>query len=612
MTSEFSKMFEGSPVPMSLSGLDDRRVVEVNDAYLETFGVQREQIIGRTPTDVGIIPQVVDRDTLLARLHEHASLHEPEVVIDSPRGVKRVMVWSRRVELDGRSYAMTTFLDLTGHRKAEDAARASDARLRDLAESIEEVFWLTDIENTKILYVSPAYEKIWGRSRDALYADARDWLAGVHPDERERMAEFTASLLSTKQRREEVYRIMRPDGTVRSIRIAVFPVVDPDGNITRVAGVGQDITDRLVLEEQVRQAQKLESLGLLAGGVAHDFNNILAVIASSSSLLAEVITNAEDLELVTEIDEAVRRATGLTRQLLAFSRKQVLEPVVLDLNAAVNETRKMLRRMLGEDIVIETSLDPDLGHVRIDPGYLVQVLMNLAVNARDAMPRGGILGIKTRNLTSEPRGVLITVTDTGTGMAPDVCARVFEPFFTTKGLGKGTGLGLSVVHGIIEQAGGKIEITSELGVGTSLLITLPHVDAPVDALDDVAAACSRGNEKIIVVDDDMFVRRATSRSLRSRGYDVLEASDGQTALRLLRDHGRDVSLLVTDVVMPGMDGCQLATIARERRPSLKVLYMSGYTDDALAHHGIDASVVEKPFAGHVLAGKVRQTIDAKR
>lgn len=459
---QFTQLFQTSPVAMSLSRPDDQLVVEVNDAYLEIFGVTREQVVGHTS-------------------HQPTS-HETELSITTPTGIKRIMRWSRTIVLDGTTHAISTFVD---------------------------------------------------------------------------------------------------------------------------------ITDRLALEAQVREAQKLESLGLLAGGVAHDFNNILAVIASSASLLAELLPNASDRELVTEIDEAVRRATGLTRQLLAFSRKQVVEPVVLDLNVTISETRKMLRRMVGEDIVIETSLDPELGHVRIDPGYLVQVLMNLAVNSRDAMPRGGTLAITTRNMPGEPRRVRITVTDTGTGMSPELCARVFEPFFTTKGIGKGTGLGLSVVHGIIRQAGGEIAIESEVGVGTSIQIYLPSIDAPAETLEDVAAACSRGSEKIIVVDDDLFVRRATSRSLRARGYDVLEASDGLGALRLLRDHGADVSLLVTDVVMPGMDGCELAAAARRRRPSLKVLYMSGYTDDALAHHEVDGAVVEKPFAGHVLAGKVRQAIDSR-
>ena len=374
---------------------------------------------------------------------------------------------------------------------------------------------------------------------------------------------------------------------------------------------GCSASERHDLEEQVRQAQKLESLGLLAGGIAHDFNNILAVIAASSSMLGELLPDPSDRELVTEIDDAVRRATAMTRQLLAFSRKQVVEPVVLDLNAAVNETRKMLRRMVGEDIVIETSFEPDLGHIRIDPGYLVQVLMNLAVNARDAMPRGGTLAITTRNLTG-PSRVVLTITDTGCGMPPHIRQRVFEPFFTTKGIGKGTGLGLSVVHGIIQQAGGTIAIESEVGIGTAIRVTLPQVDAPIERIEDIAAACSRGSEKIVVVDDDLFVRRATSRALRSRGYDVLEACDGESALRLLRDHGPEVSLLVTDVVMPGMDGRELAVAARTRRPSLKVLYMSGYTDDALARHGVNAPIVEKPFPGHVLAGKVRQAIDGGR
>ncbi|MDQ3367696.1 MAG: ATP-binding protein [Myxococcota bacterium] len=374
-----------------------------------------------------------------------------------------------------------------------------------------------------------------------------------------------------------------------------------------------DASERVQLEQQVREAQKLESLGLLAGGVAHDFNNILAVILSSTSMLDEVIPHGHrERELVDEIAAAVTRATALTRQLLAFSRKQVIEPVVLDLNMAVNDTRKMLRRMVGEDIVITTSLEPDLGHVRMDPGYLVQVLMNLVVNARDAMPRGGSLTVTTRNaLKGDVAEVTLSVTDTGCGMPPEVRERIFEPFFTTKGLGNGTGLGLSVVHGIIEQAGGRIAVHSEPGVGTTFEIHLPLVDAPADHITNVAIAGAMGTEKIVLVDDDVFVRISTSRALRARGYNVLEASDAATALRLLGD--RDIKLLVTDVVMPGMDGPELVDEARRRRPTLKVLYMSGYTDDALLRHGVhanDIAVLEKPFRGHMLAGKVRQLLDA--
>src|SRR4029079_18534698 len=259
-------------------------------------------------------------------------------------------------------------------------------------------------------------------------------------------------------------------GAVRTVEIKVFPIVE-NGVVVRVAGVGQDITDRLSLEEEVRQTQKLESLGLLAGGIAHDFNNILAVIAANASFLGDSIPQiGPDREVLNEIAAGVQRGVAMTRQLLSFSRKQALEPVVLDPNAAVNDTRKMLQRMVGDDVVITTSLETDLGRVKIDPGCFVQVLMNLAVNARDAMPRGGSLLIATRHTANE---VMIAVTDTGCGMSEEVKRRAFEPLFTTKDLGKGTGLGLSVVHRIIEQAGGRIEVDSELGVGTTFRVFLP-------------------------------------------------------------------------------------------------------------------------------------------
>jgi CheY-like chemotaxis protein len=286
---------------------------------------------------------------------------------------------------------------------------------------------------------------------------------------------------------------------------------------------------------------------------------------------AALISQIENRDLVDDIDAAVTRAFALTRQLLAFSRKQVVEPKVLDLNMTVNETRKMLRRLVGEDIVLTTSLEPDLGRVRADPGYLVQVLMNLAVNAREAMPRGGTLSITTRNvaITAEHAsrhlrvragaGVMIEVADSGAGMSPDVIAHIFEPFFTTKAYGKGTGMGLAVVHGIVEQAGGFIEVESELGVGTTFRVYLPVVDAQVDAAADIAAAIALGSETILVVDDD--VRRSAARALRARGYHVIEAGSGALALEQLAA-GTRVDLLLTDVVMPGMDGRQLAEAAR--------------------------------------------------
>jgi PAS domain S-box-containing protein len=604
----FERLFHASPLPLSLSKLEDRTVIAVNDAYLKMFGVRREQILGHTPQEIGI--EVERRDELLAKLHSQASI-EAQVAVRTAAGVHEVRVWSSVVELDDDSFAFTTFLDVTDQVRDQEAARASDERMRELAENVREVFWITDAENANMLYISPIYEKMFGRRCADLYVDARDWLLAIHPDDRDRMRD--AIPLMRVKPYEDDYRIVLPTDEVRTIHISVTQIRDANGEVVRLAGVADDVTDKLALEAQMRQTQKLESLGLLAGGVAHDFNNILAVVAANACLLAETTAEGEDRELVQEIEAAVQRATSLTRQLLAFSRKQVIEPIVVDLNAAVGDTRKMLRRMLGEDISIITSLEPELGHVLIDPGYLVQVMMNLAVNARDAMPRGGTLTITTRTVKrGDASLVMLAVADSGCGMPPEVAARIFEPFYTTKGVGRGTGLGLSVVHGIVEQSGGSIEVESAVDVGTTMKIYLPFVDAPAERITNVTIAGATGTEQIVLVDDDMYVRAAASRSLRARGFHVFEASDGQAALRLLADH-KDVALLVTDVVMPTMDGRQLVEAARLRRPSLKVLYISGYNDDAVLHHGVESAkvaLIEKPFRGHALVGKVRQIIDA--
>jgi len=498
-----------------------------------------------------------------------------------------------------------------GRQCGEAAARARHAQFCELAESIHEVLWLSDLENTKMFYVSPAYEPVFGRPRAAIYADARDWMEVVHPGDRARMEGLVAH--PTQAPRSNQYRIVRPDGAIRTIKIEVFPVRDASGAVTRIAGRAEDVTERVELEEQVRQTQKLESLGLLAGGVAHDFNNILAVIGSNTGMLHETCSGPEASELIGEVTKAVARGAGLTDQLLAFSRKQVIEPVVLDPNTVISDTRKMLRRMVGEDVVLATSLDPEAARVRIDPGHLVQVMMNLAVNARDAMAHGGTLTITTRNAAS-PTGpmVRISVADTGCGMTDDVRRRAFDPLFTTKAAGGGTGLGLSVVHGIVDGAGGRVELKSELGRGTTFDIYLPAVDPPAEPTEAVAATTSRGVETILFVDDDPYVCASASRALRSRGYVVIEANDGSAALTALRGQLAGVDLLVTDVVMPGMDGRELADSARSERPALRVLYTSGYTDESIVRHGIrhdEVEFLEKPYSVHRLAGKVRAVLD---
>jgi len=381
-------------------------------------------------------------------------------------------------------------------------------------------------------------------------------------------------------------------------------------------------------EALLRQSQKMEAVGRLAGGVAHDFNNLLTVITSYSDLLLEDFA-ADDpkREDVAEIRKAAEGAAALTRQLLAFSRQQVLEPKVLDVKAVIAGTEKLLQRLIGADVDVTTSLAPDLGAVKADPVQLEQVIINLAVNARDAMPTGGRLTIEAANVEMDEgyvrnhaparagRYVLLAMSDTGTGMDEQTRARIFEPFFTTKERGKGTGLGLATVYGIVKQAGGFIWVYSEPGRGTSFKVYLPRVDAPVEpvAARPGTTEPRRGSETVLVVEDAASVRLVTRQVLERYGYAVLEAPDGETALRLAAKHHGPIRLLLTDIVMPGLSGQQLAGQLAHLRPEMKVLYVSGYGDRAVVQHGILASEVaylQKPFTPETLARRVRDVLDA--
>ncbi len=392
-------------------------------------------------------------------------------------------------------------------------------------------------------------------------------------------------------------------------------------------GVVRDITEKRQLEDQLRQAQKMEAVGQLAGGVAHDFNNLLTVILGYGEILLDGLEDDDSMRgPINAICESGTRAAGLTRQLLAFSRRSVLEPKRLDLNALLRETEKMLQRLIGEDVVLSTVLADKLDYVMVDPGQIDQVLMNLAINARDAMPQGGMLTIETSNVELDAdyarlhpevqpgRYVKLTMTDTGCGIPPEVKAHIFEPFFTTKEKGKGTGLGLATVYGIIKQSGGHIEAYSELEYGTTFKILLPVAEQPDAAAGDHAESvpAHHGDETILVVEDEAGVRSMVVHSLERQGYKVLQAANGFDALDLGRDDRWHVDLLVTDVVMPEMNGRQLAEILQMRFPELKVMFMSGYTDDAVIRHGIlqaEVTYLQKPFSPAALARKVREVLD---
>ena len=420
----------------------------------------------------------------------------------------------------------------------------------------------------------------------------------------------------------------RKDGTPLNVQLSVRAVRNAAREVEYYETFVRDVTEQRLLQQQLVQAQKMEAVGRLAGGIAHDFNNLLTVISSYSDLLLEDLARDDPRrDDVEQVRKAAEGAAALTRQLLAFSRQQVLQPRVVSLNVVVGDLRKMLQRVIGEDVDFATILAPDLRAVKADVGQIEQVLMNLAVNARDAMPTGGKLTVETTNVELDTdytrthhaaaagHFVMLAVTDTGTGMDEATQAKIFEPFFTTKGPGKGTGLGLATVYGIVKQSGGFVWVYSEVGHGTSFKIYLPQVAEAADAHRAQAPAptMSRGTETVLVVEDAPAVRAVTRQVLERQGYTVIEAAGGDAALQLAAAHAGPIHLLLTDVVMPGLSGRQVAERLAIRRPEMRVLYASGYTDDSIVRHGIleeGIAYLQKPFTPESLARKVRTVLDA--
>ncbi len=436
-----------------------------------------------------------------------------------------------------------------------------------------------------------------------------------------RSAQMESEIFARAQEIQEANRQLREAKSKLEDRVNERTAELAKANNALIAEIAQSKQ----LEEQLWQAQKMEAFGQLAGGIAHDFNNLLTGINGfSEMLISGMIPTGSQLEYLQEIRKAGERAATLTRQLLAFSRKQVLQPVSLNLNDLVNELDKMLRRLIGAEIDLQTSCDPSIGQVRADSGQIEQVLLNLIVNARDAMPSGGHITLETRNVELDETYawthqeiqpgafVLLAVSDTGCGMDAATKSKIFEPFFTTKAVGKGTGLGLAVVHGIIKQSGGSIEVYSEPGHGTSFKIYLPRINEPAhtNKVNARITPMPTGTETILLVDDEELVRETARLVLESVGYTVLVESNGNGALRICRSHPGQIHLLLSDVVMPGMSGRQLVEQLRGERNDIKILFMSGYTDDAILRHGIEAGVafLQKPLTPSALCRRVREVL----
>ena len=543
-------------------------------------------------------------------------------------------VW--QFDADNRpTYCIHLIQDINQRKYAMRALQESRQKYEGLINTLEGIVWEADAETFEFSFVSPQAERILGYPNDKWVGQPRFWRNHVHPEDLHRAMEASTEARMFKRGYELEYRIVAADGRPVWLRDTVG-VVQQNGEVTKLRGVMIDITQRkeaeLALqtsEAQLRQAQKMEAIGRLAGGVAHDFNNILTAITGYSELMQQKMDQDNEFyRQTTEIGKAARRAADLTRQLLAFSRQQMLQPKVLDLNEVVLDLNPMLQRLIGEDIELITGHADGLGSVKADPGQVQQVILNLAVNARDAMPGGGKLTIGTENVSIETeqaegpyegiepgRYVMLSLSDTGTGFDDQVRAQLFEPFFTTKEKGKGTGLGLATVYGIVAQSGGDMAVESAPGEGATFRVFLPRVEGSaesVGAVEEVQGAPIVGSETILLVEDDESVRELATEVLTINGYDVIEARNGAEALEVYEERGADVDMLVTDVVMPIMGGKELAEKLIDVTPELKVLFLSGYTATAIVEQGIldvESNFLQKPFTPVGLAGKIRSLLD---
>jgi PAS domain S-box-containing protein len=524
-------------------------------------------------------------------------------------------------------YAMRHQVSLRMLKQREEALRDNVERTVFALDAARIGVWEMDVASGQLTW-SEGIERVTGFSPHQLPRERDAFIDLVEPDDRARLVEGLSAAIASRDAVEFQFRIRGPEGSLRWLE-GKGKVLGETNASAKMVGVATDITARKQLEEQFLESQKIEAVGRLAGGIAHDFNNLLLAISGYSEIVSDRLGPLHPSAVhVQKIWKAAESAASLTRQLLAFSRRQVLQPQVIDLNAIVERIGSLAERLIGEEIVLETRLTRPLALVSADPGQIEQVVMNLAVNARDAMPGGGRLTIETANVdlddhfVGQHRGaavgphVMLAISDNGVGMDEAVQQRMFEPFFTTKERGKGTGLGLATIYGIVKQSGGSIWVYSELGQGSCFKVYLPVAPSQPEAesveTEAPSASALRGSETILVVEDQAEVRAVTSEMLHAFGYNVLEASCGAEAIAIGRQHAGAIHALLTDVVMPEMSGREVAAWLKADRPELRVVYTSGYTDNAIVHHGVldsGLAFLQKPFASNALAKKIRDVLD---
>jgi PAS domain S-box-containing protein len=601
----------------------DGEIVAANAAFAKMLGYSSEELLRLKAEDLYFHPS--ERTAIWDRVERLGHLRSFEVRL---RRKDETPVWhlaDARVVRDpsGRIERYEIFAtDMTEQRRASDALRSSEERYRCLMDRAQDAIFVLD-EREIVVEANQAAESLLVKTREEIVGQS--FLETLAPEDRQGFQDRLAASPRGGGVRGEIASVLRGDGRRAPVEVSAS-VVEIGGEPLMLATL-RDVSERNALAEQLRLSQKMEAVGQLAGGIAHDFNNLLTAILGYSEIIAADLRDKPELfDAVSEIHNAGKRAAALTRQLLAFSRKQVLELKILDLNEIVRHIEKMLARLLGEDIELVTRLDPEVGAVRADAGQMEQVILNLAINARDAMPKGGLLTIETASIeldesyvqthvsTVPGRYSMLTVSDVGTGMDEATQARIFEPFFTTKEKGYGTGLGLSTVYGIVKQSGGYVWVYSERGRGTRFKIYLPRVDAVAETVFAPEALASRGGaETILLVEDEDAVRALASKILETRGYRVTSARTGDEAIELARVAAEPFHLLVTDMVLPGIGGAEIAARIRERFPEIKVLYASGYSDAVIlkrGHYERGAAFLEKPFSAAALSRKVREVLDS--